>query len=265
MRGQRQARKSPMDFPDIFPAPGFRYRDAMGETIMGELSFLYRFRLADGRRQDIELRVDTATLEPRPNPAAERPDWTRLDFHQCANCPLAPREFPHCPLALQLSQLMPLCEGLLSHDEVDVEAVTAERTVVKHTTAQRALSSLMGLIIATSGCPHTVFLKPMARFHLPLSSEEETVYRASSMYLLAQYFRNKQGEPADFELLGLKRTYDALHQINLAMASRLRAVSSKDSAVNAVVMLDLFTKAMPYSIEESLEEIRYLFLPYLRQ
>jgi len=31
---------------------------------MGNLSFLYRFRFADGRRQDIELRVDAVTLEP---------------------------------------------------------------------------------------------------------------------------------------------------------------------------------------------------------
>ena len=231
---------------------------------MGELSFLYRFRLADGRRHDIELPVDAATLEALPNPAEEPPDWTRLGFHQCTNCPLTSQDRPHCPLAARLSRLMPLFEGLHSHDEVDVEAVTAERTVVKHTTAQRALSSIMGLIIATSACPHTVFLKPMARFHLPLSSEEETVYRASSMYLLAQYFRARQGVAADFELLGLKRAYDALHQINLGMASRLRAVFSRDAAVNAVVLLDLLTKAMPYSIEESLEEIRHLFLSYLR-
>jgi hypothetical protein len=237
----------------------------MGQANMGDLSFLYRFRLADGRRQAFELRLDSTTLEPHSNPAEERPDWTRIEFHQCPNCPLTPADRPHCPLALRLSPLMPLFEGLQSHNEVDVEAVTAERTVTGHTTAQRALSSVMGLIVATSGCPHTLFLKPMARFHLPLSSEEETVYRASSMYLLAQYFRCKQGEAADFELLGLKRTYDTLHRINVAMAERLRAVSSKDSAVNAVVLLDLFTKAMPYSIEESLEEIRYLFLPYLRQ
>jgi hypothetical protein len=47
------------------------------------------------------------------------------------------------------------------------------------------------------------------------------------------------------------------------MAERLRVASSKDSAVNAIVLLDLFAKALPYSIEESLEELRYLFGIYL--
>ena len=44
------------------------------------------------------------------------------------------------------------------------------------------------------------------------------------------------------------------------MASRLRTVSVEDSAINAVVRLDIFAMMLPYSIEESLEEIRYLFL-----
>ena len=33
--------------------------------------------------------------------------------------------------------------------------------------------------------------------------------------------------------------------------------------VNAVVILDVFAKALPYTIEESLQEIRHLFDVYL--
>jgi hypothetical protein len=44
------------------------------------------------------------------------------------------------------------------------------------------------------------------------------------------------------------------------MSSRLRTVGAQDSAVNAVVLLDIFAKMLPYSVEDSLEEIRYLFL-----
>jgi hypothetical protein len=150
----------------------------------------------------------------------------------------------------------------LSYDAVDVEVITAERTVVKHTTAQRTISSLMGLVTATSGCPHTDYLKPLARFHLPLASEEETIFRASAMYLLAQYFRHKQGLEADLELRGLTQRYRELHEVNLAMAQRLRAATSTDAAANAVVLLDLFAKSLPYAIEESLGEIAYLFKPY---
>jgi hypothetical protein len=229
---------------------------------MGDLHFLYRFRFADGRQKVVEVRLDQTTLEP-PSVAVENlPDWTHLNFHQCPNCPLAVECHPYCPLAKQLSKSMLVWKDVLSHDEVDVEIITQQRTVTQHTTAQRTISSLMGLIIATSGCPHTDFLKPLARFHLPLASEEETIFRVSAMYLLAQYFRRKHGETADLELTGLKRIYDTLHEVNMAMASRLRAASSTDAAVNAVVLLDLFAKSLPYAIEDSLEEIRYLFKPY---
>jgi hypothetical protein len=45
--------------------------------------------------------------------------------------------------------------------------------------------------VATSGCRYTAYFKPMARFHLPFANEEETAYRAISMYLLSQRFLNE--------------------------------------------------------------------------
>ena len=36
-----------------------------------------------------------------------------------------------------------------------------------------------------------------------------------------------------------------------------------DASVNALIILDLFSKALPDTIEDQLEEIRYLFEPYL--
>jgi len=64
----------------------------------------------------------------------------------------------------------------------------------------------------------------------------------------------------DMELENLKKIYAEIGIVNQAMASRLRTLSVEDSAINAVVLLDIFAKMMPYSIEDSLEEIRYLFL-----
>jgi len=65
----------------------------------------------------------------------------------------------------------------------------------------------MGLVIATSGCPHTLFLKPMARFHLPLASVTETIYRASAMYLTAQYFLKQDGKEVDFSLNNIRKIF----------------------------------------------------------
>jgi hypothetical protein len=168
-------------------------------------------------------------------------------------------------VAVHLRKLIAICKNVLSYDTLHVDIITPERIISRGTTAQRGVSSLMGLIIATSGCPHTNYFKPMARFHLPFASAEETVYRATSMYLLAQYFLRKQGAEADLELKGLAKIYHDIQIINKAMAKRLSAITDKDSAINALVLLDIFAKALPFAIEESLEDVRYLFAPYLIQ
>ena len=120
----------------------------------------------------------------------------------------------------------------------------------------------MGLIMATSGCPRTAFLKPMARFHLPFASEEETVYRVTSMYMLAQYFLGLEGQTDVDGFSGLTRMYGELEYVNTAMAKRLRAATETDSSLNAIVLLDLFAKTVPWALNRSLSDLRHLFTPY---
>ena len=224
------------------------------------LTIGYRFIFPNNREELIEVKIDKHTMESLPEDSEAPPDWCRLEFHQCPNCPLRTAPLTYCPLATRLVRLMETCRNVLSYDEVKMEVTTPERMITKNTTAQRAVSSLMGLVMATSGCPNMSFLKPMARYHLPLATEEETLFRAVSTYLLEQYFRHKQGLSVDLELENLKKIYAEIRIVNTAMASRLRTVSIEDSAINAVVRLDIFAMMLPYSIEESLEEIRYLFL-----
>lgn len=220
----------------------------------------YRFIFPNNREELIEVRIDKKTMVSIPDDSVAPPDWCRLEFLQCPNCPLHTEPHSYCPLATSLVRLMATCRNVLSYDEVKMEVSTPERTVIKNTTAQRAVSSLMGLEMATSGCPHMSFLKPMARYHLPFATQEETIFRVISTYLLEQYFRHKQSLGADLELENLKKIYGEIRVVNKAMAARLRTIGVKDSAVNAVVLLDIFAKMLPYSIEDSLEEIGYLFL-----
>ncbi len=122
---------------------------------------------------------------------------------------------------------------------------------------------MMGLVIATCGCPHASFFKAMGRFHLPLASNEETIFRATSMYLLAQYFLKMEGRRADLELEGLTNIYHNMQIVNVAIANRLRSTSMSDTLINAIVILDNFAKNLPYAIEKSLKDLRHLFLPFL--
>jgi len=232
---------------------------------MGTMTIKYYFTLPEGVREVFNLQIDAQEVELVGGMPDVLPSWAKLDFHQCPNCPLTPDTYSHCPLAAHLVDIVRRFEGLVSYSEIQVDVMTAERFITQETTVQRGMSSLMGLVMATSGCPHMAFFKPMARFHLPFASAEETVYRATSMYLLAQYFLHKEGHQADLDLTGLREIYNNIEIVNVAVAKRLRTATEADSAINAIILLDIYTKAIPVVIEESLEEIRYLFAPFFRE
>ncbi len=225
----------------------------------------YRFTLENGSQEAFELILDDRTLELREQEPEVPPPWTALDFRQCPNCPLEAATRPRCPAALKLVGLVQGFTRVLSFERVHLEVRSAERMVVHDTSAQQAVSSLMGLIMAVSGCPHTAFFRPMARFHLPSATTEETVYRAASMYMLAQYYVHRAGGQVDLELKGLVRNYEAVKKVNRAFAKRLLAAAQYDSTINALVVLDAWALTLSWAIEESLEGLRHLFEPYLGQ
>lgn len=229
---------------------------------MKTITIRYSFILEDGSREIFNLQLDPHTLALLSNTPKTLPPWTKLDFHQCPNCPLTTDTHPHCPLAVNLVNIVERFEGLRSYSEIQVDVLMEERFICQDTTVQKGISSLMGLVMATSGCPHTAFFKPMARFHLPFASKEETIYRATSMYLLAQYFLKMEGQKADLELQGLAKIYHNMQIVNNSVTERLRAATRTDSTVNAVILLDIYAKTLPLIIEESLEDIRYLFTPF---
>ncbi len=223
----------------------------------------YRFTLPNKRREDISLLFDRTTLVLR-NPLQQAPPfWTDLTFNQCPHCPLSRAEYPHCPVALNLVTVYHRMGKLMSFDKVTVNVITEQRRIYARCSAQEAISSIMGLMIAASKCPHTHFLKPMARFHLPFASKEETIWRALATYLLARHFEGQK--KADLSLDGLVKIYDNIARINDSMVMRLRAASRKDSMVNALVHLDVFAKFMMPPMEDTLASIRALFEPFLEK
>jgi len=153
---------------------------------MSTVKLKYRVALPDSRERvfDLELDHDTAELTSPPG-TPEPPAWTELKFNQCVGCPLDPASHRHCPAAVHLSGVIDGFSDLVSYDQVRVTVESEERAVVATLSAQQALASLMGLIMASSGCPRTAVFRPMARFHLPFSNEAETAYRVAAMYLMA--------------------------------------------------------------------------------
>lgn len=230
---------------------------------MDTLTICYRFTLLNGRQEVFELTIDRHTLELQAAVPPAAPPWTQLAFHKCPNCPLNTEQHPLCPAAAKLADVVPRFEPLLSYDSVRLEVETEERRIVGETTAQQALSSMLGLIMATSGCPHTEFFKGMARFHLPLASEDETLFRSVATYVLAQYLRQRNGAEPDPELRGLQHIYAELRVVNAAFTKRLRAAGRADATLNALVLLDVFAILVPSAVEESLADLESMLQPVL--
>jgi hypothetical protein len=220
------------------------------------LHIRYGFDLPDGTKKQVDLCFDPGNFRLINELPAEPPFWTELKFSQCANCPLNSDQHTHCPSALHMAPAVESLKELVSFDTVGVTVTQAERTVHAETSAQQALSSVLGLIMATSGCPWTDRLRPMARFHLPFASEAETVYRSVCMYLLA---RDLTGTSDSSGFAGLKDLYENLHVVNRDMSRRLGAATRTDPARNAMALLDSYTTLLPAALESSLQELKPLF------
>ncbi|HEY3445655.1 MAG TPA: hypothetical protein VGK67_04780 [Myxococcales bacterium] len=224
----------------------------------------YGFRFDDGRTVDFTVNLDGKTLLladawPRPEP-----EWARLDTDRCRGCTLPASEL-YCPTAAHLAGVVKSFATTLSITEADVTVTLPEREYRKRTAVQTSLSSLLGVYMVSSGCPVLSALRPMVRFHLPFASELDTTFRSASMYLLAQFLRARSGLPTEWNLEGLAQAYRKIGDVNQAFASRLRHAAPLDANVNALVLLDVFAKVMPASIEEGLEDLRAAFGTWLQE
>ena len=214
------------------------------------LTIDYCFEWPDGRRLDVSVELDPETLQAKAAQLSDPPpDWVRLGMRQCPNCPLSEAHERWCPVARQVSPWLDIFADANSYDRVAVTVTTAERSYSAQTSVQQGVSALMGVVMATSGCPVLDPMRPMARFHLPFASYEETAYRAVSMYLVAQHLRAQRGEAADWALEGFLDIYRAIQVVNQAFASRLQQCISNDANANALVILDCFAMMTAMDVE----------------
>ena len=230
----------------------------------GLIHFKYSFVFGNGEQKTFRIAIrqdDLSLIHDIPEPY---PEWTRLSNAQCPNCPLSEADSPYCPAALHLSHIIEAFKQTVSYDEVDVTIESNERFYVKHDSVQQGLSSMIGIHMATSGCPIMEKLKPMVRYHLPFATVDETKYRVLSMYLLAQYFRYRQGETPDWDLHGLMDIYQEISTLNQSFCRRLLTVIEEDASVNALVVLSCFADSVSLSLDgDMLTDLENLFRDYL--
>ena len=213
----------------------------------------YGYVFEDGQAVSFEVDPDRA-IESRRDDGSAAP-WTALDFHRCEECPLSSGEHPQCPAALGLQDIATKFSDQISFHRVNVTVETPERTITKECDVQTGLRSLVGLVLATSGCPILGELRAMARQHLPFASIRETLTRTVGFYHLRQYFVAKRGGEPDWELKGLGETYRRLQSVNVRLKTRLESASTQDANLNAIGSLFYTAMSMECSLEENLEEL----------
>jgi hypothetical protein len=234
----------------------------LGSVSSKILKFQYKFQLQNGEEKLFNVLLDEQTLQVIQNSPMSNPEWTKLKYHQCKNCPLG-AEVAYCPVAVNIAHLIDEFKFSTSYDKTWVVVETPDRTYAQETTVQNGLSAILGIYMVTSGCPILDYLRPMVRFHLPFATTDETVFRAVSMYLVAQYFRQRKGLEPNWNLEGLINIYKEIGTVNKGMWNRLSKASSFDANVNALIVLSTFGDALRFSLKKDLENLSTLFTKYL--
>ena len=219
-----------------------------------DLHFKYSFDFGNGEYKTFEIRLEKDSLRQKGEKPSSYPEWALLSNFKCPNCPLEPSANKYCPLAQNLSVLIPEFYNLPSYEEVFVTVETTNRTYFKKTSLQAGVSSLLGIYMVSSGCPVMGKLKPMLYFHLPFASLDETQVRVLSMFLLSQYVQWKKGDAPDWDMLGLMDIYEQIRILNMHVCQKIANLEKKDTSINSIVILNNFADYVTFTIDENLLE-----------
>lgn len=225
----------------------------------------YHCSFASGKQSAYNFSFDVHTFLSLHKPPEPWPEWTLLDYHRCPNCKLDVTQNIHCPAAIHLSQIVADFHDLEASAPLEVKVVTKNRTVSLTSSSQSVLSSLMGMVLATSGCPVAAPFRPLARFHLPVSSDDETMYRVISMYLMSRFVVRRKGKTSGLELNGLLKIYRDMEQLNKALSNRVASCCKKDAVPSGLKRLNIYAHNMPLAMEEYLDRLNPLFATYLTE
>ncbi|MGQ3684256.1 MAG: DUF6901 family protein [Candidatus Loosdrechtia sp.] len=184
------------------------------------------------------------------------PPWTRLEYHQCSNCPLVTVNCKYCPAAVDIEHIAEKFQKIRSIERADIWVHTKERAYFKNCNVQDGLTSLLGLVLASSACPVFSRLKPLTYFHLPFATLVETIHHLIGTYLIKQHMIHSGGTCSpDWELTGIKNLYKELEITNIHFMNRIRNVSVFDANLNAIQVFVAIAGLVEMDVNEILTEL----------
>ena len=223
-------------------------------------SIEYLFSFFDNRKDlSFLVNLNKSNLIAVPPEDVEENDWTKLNFNKCKICTLDENKNKHCPIAYNIFGLSKKFSSFYSIDKARIIVNVEERTYSKEDTVQQGLRSILGIYMATSGCPHMNILKPMARFHLPFASIDETIYRYLTTYLLGKFFEYIDGKRMKINLKELSKKFENIDKVNQGICKRIENMADRDAGKNALVILNALGMMMQLELKGKFESLKYLF------
>jgi hypothetical protein len=225
---------------------------------MTKHQIVYTFYKDGNLEFDYDVQFDPETLCIEEKSVDNVPEWCRLEFQQCEHCPYTKEEKPVCPVAANIHVLIERFMQSKSTETYHTKVATKERVYSQECDLQTALRSVLGLEMALSSCQYMDFLKPMARFHLPFASIDETIFRSISSFLITEYLNGDlQQETAKDRLL---EHYAELKTLNQRMIQRIDAIEGQrmDADLNAMVILDSLAKILEFELDSEIASLEPL-------
>jgi len=222
-------------------------------------------QLADGKTLSWSLDFSgRGTLQVPLSGADDAPLWTRLDFFQCPECTLDPRENPTCPVAEVLARFARDVGERDSFENTDVlvEEDDGRRVILRDVPLQSVAGELVRLAVFQSGCPIGRKLKPAMVRLRPFPTRDEIVQSFAIFFALqsagarqGMLGNNENGEQTAAQFM------NSLHDVFGFLAKRLEHAGQGDVYINAVVIIDslslLFALSAPELIRKCIDEYRF--------
>lgn len=223
----------------------------------------YTFIFEDGKTIEfpVEENVDRSSEEGM----TDIPQWMALENHRCDECGIPEGQRKTCPAILAIKPVIDLLDNHFSYENVHLVFTRDDIRMETDVSVQRAVRSLIGFLLPFSSCPVMMKLRPMAYFHLPMGDKEHTAFRFIGMYLTAQYLRQRENLPSDWELEQLLVLFKKIHMVNRGLANRIRVAAKADATVNGIILLDAFANSVELQVEQLLEEMKPFFATYLSE
>jgi hypothetical protein len=231
---------------------------------MKTIDFTYEFEFESGISKKFFVQINPDTMNIINHKIDHPPEWTKLSNFKCPNCPLNENEHSHCPVALNLVEIISEFGDFNSYDRVKVTIKTNNRNFFKDTDIQSGVSSYLGILMVSSGCPVMKKLSPMLHFHLPFATLEETEIRAFSLYLLAQLIKVQRGKEPDWDMKNLFKVYEDIRVLNNNVSRKIADLEKKDANINSLIILNNFADFVTFTLNEKLiDELSYYLKEFI--